>query len=140
MARLFRGMSTDNFLDSLVEKTGLNGHELFDYVMNALPEKKKEKKECDWFPNKDTVKFYGTTAEAIGYMEMLGADEDTVKWFKAGSPGFQASLLCSQARAKRFEWTTPVRVLTLNMATKEHMEDRTYVGYWKEDEKIYSFF
>lgn len=141
MASIFKGMSKDNFLDSLVEKTGLNGHELFDYVMATLPDNKKEtRKECDWFPIKDTVKFYGTTAEAISYLEMLGADEDNVKWFKAGSPGFQASMLCSYARAKRFEWTTPVRVLTPNRAERERIEDYTYIGFWNEEEKIYSFF
>ena len=86
MAVLFKGMSKDNFVDGLVMKTGLNGHELFDYLMSILPEEKKEeKKEEPHYPTKDIARFYGTAKEAKDYLEILGADADTLKWFAASA-------------------------------------------------------
>lgn len=39
MADLFKGMSQSKFLDTLVEKTGLNGHELFDFINEKIDPK-----------------------------------------------------------------------------------------------------
>ena len=36
MAKIFKGMSQTNFLDGLVEASGKNGHELYDYLIDLL--------------------------------------------------------------------------------------------------------
>lgn len=141
MASLFKGMSKDNFLDSLVEKTGLNGHELYDYLISLMPkEKKEEEKVCDWYPTKEIARFSGKLSDIQDYMRTLGANEKVIAATGGMTLGYIASILCSLNRVKRFELTTPVRILSPNMRQKERIEDRTYIGYWNEEEKHYSFF
>ena len=138
MAVLFKGMSKDNFVDGLVMKTGLNGHELFDYLMSILPEEKKEeKKEEPHYPTKDIARFYGTAKEAKDYLEILGADADTLKWFAASALEYKTVMLAYWANAKRFEWTTPIIVLSPSRANKETVGEQTFVACWNEEKKIY---
>lgn len=135
MATIFTGMSKDTFLDKLVEKTGKNGKELYDYLLELIPEAKKETDSSAWEPLREFGSFYGNNAAALNYLISLGADESTQKLFKASSPEFRAAILAATARVMRFEWTAPVHMLGSN----DHWEDRTYIGYWNGDTKHYDF-
>lgn len=135
MATVFTGMSKDSFLDNLVERTGKNGKELYDYLLELIPEVKEEKDTSAWEPIKEFDSFYGNNGDALNYLISLGADDNTQKLFKASSPDFRAAILAATARVKKFEWTAPVHMLGSN----DHWEDRTYVGWWNGEKTIYEF-
>ena len=137
MATTFSGMSRDIFLDKLVERTGKNGKELFEYLMGLIPEEKKEKNLREE-PIKDFDSFYGSATDALSYLISLGADEFTQKLFKASSLEFRAAILAATARVRRFAWTAPMRILTPNMTEKEHQEGRTYIGFWDDNTMCYT--
>ena len=139
MADLFKGMSQSNFLDGLVRKFGLNGHELYDYLMSLKVSIPEEVDKNDVRPIKDIGRFYGNNRDALNYIISLGADEKIQQLFKASSPEFRACIMCSVARTHRFEWTAPVHLLTPNMTEKEKIVDKTFIGYWDEEREIYTF-
>lgn len=137
MAQLFKGMSQDKFLDSLVEKTGLNGHELYDYLMGIV--KKPEPKEVetkDFYPVKDEVVFRGTRQEALQYIIDRGATEMEQKLFKASSYGFAAAQMAAFARARKFFWEFPARILNQATAQERVVVGEAY-GFWNEDTQKY---
>ena len=79
MATIFRGMSKDNFLDGLVEKTGLNGHELYDYLVKLTGDKpvireKEEKREERTSCYKGKYEFSGSRQELIDLLKLHDAD------------------------------------------------------------------
>lgn len=137
MATIFKGMSKDNFLDDLVQRTGLNGHDLHEYLVSLLP-KEEEKKNTDHYPTQEIARFYGDRFAAVLYLEGLGADESAVKLFKASSYEFRAAQLAAAARVKRFEWTCPITILRPN--GEQDTQDRTFVGFWNAEKEIYEFY
>lgn len=78
MASLFKGMSKDDFLDGLVNETGLNGRELYNYLISLIRENKKpeKKKEESAFtePLKEREYFSGSRQEMYEYILAHGGD------------------------------------------------------------------
>ena len=140
MAELFKGMSKDKFIDGLVEHFGLNGHELYDYLMGVKkPEPKEVETDLSFYPVENEVAFRGTRQEALQYIIDRGATEMEQKLFKASSYGFAAAQLAAFARARKFFWEFPARIL--NQATGA---ERVVVGeaysFWDEETQKYDIF
>ena len=78
MAKLFKGMSQTNFLDSLVEMTGKNGQELYDYLKEIVESHKEPEKKIEKVPQYNgTPSFRGTRKEFYGFLELLGGERYT---------------------------------------------------------------
>lgn len=139
MAELFKGMSKDKFVDDLVEKTGLNGHELYDYLMANIkkPEPKVAETES-FYPTVDEITFRGTRKEARQYIIDRGATDIQQGLFGASSYEFAAAQMARIAKARKFYWEFPVRVVNPKMKTDRMM---TYVAYafWNDEKQQYDF-
>lgn len=121
MAKIFRGMSTDNFLDSLVEKTGLNGHELYDYLVKLVedkPAKKKEEKKELFFPHGEYV-FTGNLAELKEFYKSNGGSEEIAKWFSSMVPGLAAIHVAAVMELEKFAWVRPTKCMNRNGSLSE---------------------
>ena len=80
MANVFKGMAKDKFLDDLATKTGKNGHELYDYLMELLAEKEEEEEELKEAPVVyERSSFVGTREEFYGFLELIGVPRYTKK-------------------------------------------------------------
>lgn len=78
MAKLFRGMGRDNFLDGLVEMTGKNGHELYDYLKEIIESHKEPEEKIEEVPQYNgTPSFRGTRKEFYGFLELHGGERYT---------------------------------------------------------------
>ena len=132
--------SINEFLKELTSKTGLYGEELFKHIYSmldgteALTQEKKENKAIA--PTKGFTEFYGRPIDALHYLEELGAEEKTIKLFKASSPEFQTAILCAETRSELFHWTVPVIQVSPKTGAKRAVE-RTFVAFWNEEQGIY---
>ena len=140
MADLFKGMSKDKFLDGLVERFGLNGHELYDFLMEVKkPEPKEVETDISFYPVEDEVVFRGTRQEALQYIIDRGATEMEQKLFKASSYGFAAAQVAAFARARKFFWEFPARILNQATGAERVVVGEAY-GFWNEDTQKYDIF
>jgi hypothetical protein len=106
MASTFKGMSKENFLDGLVLESGLNGHELYNYLISAIRENKKAevKKEEPVFtkPLKEREYFSGSRQELYKYILDHGGD---TTYLCCGSEEAIASYVAKLTNCKIFVWT-----------------------------------
>lgn len=111
MATMFKGMSKDNFVDGLVGQTGLNGHELYDYLSELIQSKKlvKEEKERIEYPTKAGEEFCGNLTELREYFKAKGGSEKMVKFLGACSPDFAAAVVAGELGMEWFAWIKPIR-------------------------------
>lgn len=134
----FEGMGRSSFLDGLVEKTGLNGYELYDYLNELIDKadsnkpKIEEDEECDYGPIQGPIELRCSWDEA---REMI-TDPTRYKWFGGSSPTFAACLLAADLRTEKLTWIRPVRI---RMKDCEKMGEETVVAYWSPKEKKYTF-
>lgn len=141
MAELFKGMSKDKFLDSLVEQFGLNGHELYDYLVANVkkPEPKEVETDISFYPTENEVVFRGTRQEALQFIIDRGATEMEQKLFKASSYGFAAAQMAAFAKARKFFWEFPARILNQATGAERIVVGEAY-GFWNEDTQKYDIF
>lgn len=106
MANVFKGMGKDNFVDSLVIETELNGHELYDYLVSLIRENKKPevKKEELVFtePLKEREYFSGSRKEIYDYILAHGGD---TTYLDCCSEDVIASYAAKVSNSKLFIWT-----------------------------------
>lgn len=139
MAELFSGMSKDKFLDDLVKHFGLNGHELYDYLMANVKKPEEKKSVSDYYPIVDEIRWRGTNEEALQYIIDRGATEIEQKLFRASTYAFRAAIMASCARARKFYWEFPARILNTKTG-----EDKVVVGeaycFWSDETQKYDNF
>lgn len=124
MAKFFSGMSKDAFLDGLVSITGLNGHELYEYLeelSNKYPKEKKERSISEIVPQnklKPGIEFCGTYSELQDYATLAGVSEKMVRWIGSSTPAFAAYIVAAELGLKWFMWEKPSKnpgALTCNI-------------------------
>lgn len=124
MAKFFSGMSQSNFLDGLVSITGLNGHELYEYLEQLVrenPKEKKEKKIAEVIPQNQLrpgVEFCGSYKELKDYAALTGVSEEMVRWIGASAPPFAACIVAAELGLRWFMWEKPSKMpgaLTCNI-------------------------
>ena len=140
MAKIFRGMSTDNFLDSLVEKTGLNGHELYDYLVKLVGDKpvikEKEQEKKAFFPHGEYT-FTGNLDELREFYKLHGGSEEMAKWFGSMIPGLAAIHVASVMELEIFSWVRPARYMRKDGSLVEGW--CKYSCWWKPEDEKYDF-
>ena len=140
MAKIFRGMSTDNFLDSLVEKTGLNGHELYDYLVKLVGDKpvikEKEQEKKAFFPHGDYT-FTGSLDDLREFYKLHGGSEEMAKWFGSMIPGLAAIHVAAVMELEKFAWVRPTRFMSRNGSLSEGWCE--YCCWWKPETQKYDF-
>jgi len=112
MAKYFSGMSQSNFLDGLVSMTGLNGHELYEYLEQLVRDHPKDKKKdiSEIIPQKGLrpgVEFCGSYNDLKNYAAIAGVSEEMVRWIGASAPSFAACIVASELGLKWFMWEKP---------------------------------
>lgn len=113
MAKFFSGMSKDNFVDGLVAKSGMNGHELYDYLIELLEEHPKVKKETkleDVIPKEGLrpgIEFCGGYQELKSYAKMAGVSDNMIQLIGASAPAFAACVMAAELKLKWFMWEKP---------------------------------
>ena len=129
------------FLKELTAKTGLYGEELFEEVRKKMGLKDPKEVETDisFYPTVDEVVFRGTRQEALQYIIDRGATEMEQKLFKASSYGFAAAQLAAFARARKFFWEFPARILNQATGAERVVVGEAY-GFWNEDTQKYDIF
>ena len=140
MAKLFRGMSTDNFLDGLVEKTGLNGHELYDYLVKLTGDKpaikEKEEKNELFFPHGEYA-FIGDLSELGEFYKLHGGTDEMAKWFGTMIPGLVAIHVASVMKLEKFAWIRPTRFIGRDGSMTEGL--CKYSCWWRPEDQKYDF-
>lgn len=119
MAKVFKGMSMDNFADKLVEMTNLNGHELYDYLVELINKKLVELPTVEKEPiiPEGSQVFYGNLKELRQWALMRGVPQDKVGWFGACAPEYVARIVAGELGLEWFMWERPVPTLqTANCA------------------------
>ena len=112
MAIEFKGMSRDNFLDGLVIKSGMNGRELYDYLIELIDKNPVQKeKEYLNYPTKDGAEFYGNLQELREYLQLRGGSEKMVKFLGACAPDFAAAVVAGELGMEWFAWLRPIKLL-----------------------------
>lgn len=124
MAKLFSGMSKDNILDGLVEKTGKNGRELYDYLMALLGDKPPKstisiEQFVDSLNNKTAEEcrkgikrtppnaFKGTKQELLDFARMYMGEGDyelLAKWKTSTTNGYFAQCITAAMGLQQFIW------------------------------------
>lgn len=121
MAKFFSGMSQSNFLDGLVSMTGLNGHELYEYLEQLVKENPKEKKISEIIPQNELrpgVEFCGSYKELQEYATLAGVSEKMVQWIGSSAPSFAACIIAGELGLRWFMWEKPSKnpyVFTCNI-------------------------
>ena len=110
----FSGMSKDSFLDGLIAKTGMNGHQLYEYLMDLVdknPIEKEETKKEDIIPKdglRPGIEFYGSSYKDLkDYAKKAGVSETMIKWLGASAPSFAACIIAAELKLKWFMWEKP---------------------------------
>ena len=132
MTKFFKGMSKDNFLDELVSKTGLNGHELFDHLMGILDKneliKQPLEKKNTWLPTKEEAGFSGSRSEIIDYYRTVGGDEKIACYMGGMCPELVCVHCATALGVKKFVWTATIKVYCKDGSTKS--TTRNYGVIW----------
>lgn len=119
MAKYFSGMSQSNFLDGLVSITGLNGHELYDYLEQLVKDNPKEKKEKDFeeiFPAaslRPGMEFCGKYRDLKEFASLNGVSEKMVCLIGASAPSFAACVVAAELGLKWFMWEIPSETMAM---------------------------
>ena len=104
MASLFRGMSKDNLLDSLVAASGKNGHELHNFLIELIDNYKAEEQKKEPVveqkvrPNVPNY-FEGSRDEFVDWACMYMTDEDSDvirKWAGSMAHGYLATQIAGR--------------------------------------------
>lgn len=110
MATEFKGMAKDSFLDGLVNQTGLNGHELYDYLLECIAKNPKvQEKEHFDEPTKEGEEFYGNLTELREYFKAKGGSDKIAKFMGSYAPDFAASVVAGELGMEWFAWIRPTR-------------------------------
>lgn len=125
MAKYFSGMSQTNFLDGLVSQTGLNGHELYDYLLECIEKNPKAKEEISLSDIKtESLRpgrvFCGSYQELKEYAAREGVPEDSVRLIGASAPSFAACVVAGTLGLKWFMWERPNDLTPCNVGAYNH--------------------
>ena len=106
MATLFHGMSQNNFLDGLVQKTGKNGHELYDYLQELIVAAPKSDDKEVYIPTdiKPGQEFFGDLSTLRNYFAAMGGSDKMVKFLGACSPDFASCVVAGELGLEWFCW------------------------------------
>lgn len=113
MAEYFKGMSKDKFVDDLVLATGLNGRELFDYMLSLIP-REKEEEEKELKPTKEGTEFFGSLRELREYFLLRGGSEKMARFLGACAPDFAAAIVAGELGMDWFCWKKPIMGINKN--------------------------
>ena len=141
MAKIFTGMSKDNFLNSLVELTGLNGHDLYSYLKNLVESdiqfitkiEEKEKQHTQY--KDDCVTFTGTIEEIQKYYIGLGGKSTTASYFGCCVPELVCSHCASRLNVNSFIWYKPTKLIKANGITVDTIVPHGV--YWENEQVGY---
>lgn len=142
MAKVFKGMSQDKFLDSLVAATGLNGHELFDYIVERITESRKTVPAADSREivlttegNKTLIEFAGNKSEIADYYKNLGGDEKIIRYMGGMSPYLICTHCATILNVEEFVWITPCQ--KIGAGGRTYYSVAKYGVVWDAAEGIY---
>lgn len=113
MAKYFSGMSKDNFVDGLVEKFGLNGHELYDYLLSLAPPKEETVKEVIVPTKRGGMEFCGKYRDLKEFASLNGVSEKMVCLIGASAPSFAACVVAAELGLEWFMWEIPSNTMAM---------------------------
>lgn len=112
MAKYFSGMSKDNFVDGLVERFGLNGHELYDYLLSLAP-KEETIKEVIVPTKHGGMEFCGKYRDLKEFASLNGVSEKMICLIGASSPSFAACVVAAELGLEWFMWEIPSNTMQM---------------------------
>lgn len=141
MATVFKGMSMDKFTDKLVEMTNLNGHELYDYLVELInkdtPPAAEPKVEKEPILPEGSQVFSGNLTELRQWALLRGVPQDKVKWFGACAPEYVARIVAGELNLDWFMWERPTPTPQVNCALARYNPETNRwdisIEFYKED-------
>lgn len=112
----YSGMSRDAFLDGLVIQTGLNGRELYDYLVKLIQENPREnKKEIKEVivPTRRGMEFCGKYRDLKEFASLNGVSEKMVCLIGASAPSFAACVVAAELGLEWFMWEIPSNTMQM---------------------------
>lgn len=138
MAKLFKGMSVDNFLDGLVERAGLNGHELYDYLLELVEKNGPKEQKTVEIPKPTPTKEceLDITLDEMKELYLLhGGNPNVSRYFGCSAPELVMCHVAGVMGVKKMTWIRPV---TLYWPGKPSREGKAkYVIEWDNEEENY---
>ena len=143
MANIFKGMSQSKFLDDLATMTGLNGHELYNHLVELVNENKNnktvEEKPQQIFECGDAYIFTGTLSEIRQFYLDHGGNPKIEAYFGGCCAGLICSHVASALKVRDFSWIREVTVMSKGPDGKHvyHKRPDTVRVVWDEHTKCY---